>query len=553
MAKNLESFSKNQLLKEIEFLQDKVDKCSHDDKESRVLHDLEVYQFELEVQNRELREAHIQIEEARDNYADLYDFSPVNYFTFDRKGIIKNINLTGASMLCKVRGHVIGLPFSIWLDKNSKNTFRKHISRAFETDGKIFDEIQIINDADVRIDARIESIRTKYRSIDEFECRSVILDVTESNKIKNELFLQARQLETITNSLPVLIAYININEHHLFANKIYASTFGLSTESIIGKSIEEILGGDIYKKISKYISHSLLGEQVKFDMEIPTSGEGRRYFHATLIPDTDISSKIYGVTIFIGDITNRLAIESIYRKRLLEISHISRLNTMGEMTTEIAHELNQPLAAITTYSDACRRLLLSDQDHKEQIIQTLIAISAQAERAGQVIRRIREFTTKKDLKIDLYNINDIVNEALSLLNIEIKAHNVQLDLILNDELPELYLDKILIEQVIFNIVRNALEAMDEVDKYKRELQIKTSAVNNDQIEISIKDTGPGIDVAATKSIFTAFNTSKADGMGMGLAISQSIVKAHHGRIWSSNNDQGGSTFVFTLPLNATKG
>ena len=547
MASNFEHLSKQQLLTQISLLQAEVKKDLCNDQSSAVKHDLEVHQIELEMQNRELREAQQQLEETRDNYADLYDFAPVNYFTFSEKGIIEKINLTGASMLGKVRANIIGSPFSRWLDKDSLNKFRDHLNTVFQTDGKVSDELNIKNEAGDRLEVRIESIRSKYTSSNNYECRSIVLDITESNNIKNKLFLQARQLKLITDALPVLISYIDLNEKHLFANKIYMYSFDSTAKEVIGHSVSEVWGTETYKNIKKQLKYALAGQQMTFEMELPLGGSGLKYFNTTFIPDKDDADQVYGVIVLIGDITSRVAIESIDRKRLLEIAHINRLSTMGEMATEIAHELNQPLTAISIYSDACRRLILSGQGEQEQIIQSLRDINVQAERAGEVLRRIREFASKKDLLQQEYNINTIVEEALDLLKVEIRTRNVALKLILEDDLPEIYIDKILIEQVIFNLVRNALEAMDSIDESLRILEIHTSKINVNEIEVSVDDTGPGLSVSKIKRLFEPFYTSKSQGMGMGLTISNSIIEAHHGRIWAAQNDHGGTTFVFTLP------
>ena len=506
-----------------------------------------MHQIELEMQNRELREAQQQLEETRDNYADLYDFAPVNYFTFNEKGVVERINLTGARMLGKERSNIIGYSFTRWLENSSLNKFRNHIREVFQSDIKISDELNIKNEGGDIVEVRIESIRSKYATSDNYECRSIVLDITESNSIKNKLFLQARQLKLITDALPVLIAYIDIDEKHLFANKIYINSFDLTAEEVIGHSSCEVWGQETYNNIKKFIKFSLAGQIINFEMELPLGDSGKRYFHTTLIPDTDDANHVYGVIVLIGDITSRLAIESIDRKRLLEIAHISRLSTMGEMATEIAHELNQPLAAISIYSDACRRLILSGQGEQEKIIQSLTDINVQAERAGEVIRRIREFASKKDLLKKDCDINAIVEEALVLLKVEIRSRNVYLKLNLAENLPKVLIDKILIEQVIFNLVRNALEAMDEIDESLRVLEIHTSKSKLNEIEVSIDDAGPGLSIKEIKHIFAPFYSSKIEGMGMGLTISHSIIDAHHGRIWAAQNDHGGTTFVFTLP------
>lgn len=547
-APELKKLNKQQLLEKIELLQTQVERPACGENACDVLHDLQVYQVELEMQNRELRESQQQLEETRDNYADLYDFSPVNYISFDEKGLIENINLTGASMLGELRSNIIGRPFSRWLNNDNSSGFRKHLHTTLQLDKKVVDEIQIKNRNGDVLDVRIESIRSKYVEPNRVVCRSVILDITESNRIKNELFLQARQLKLITDALPVLIAYIDLNEQHLFANKTYVDSFDLLPDDVIGMSASDVWGDINYTSVSKYLKLCLAGQQVSFDMELPLGEEGKKYFQTILIPDCDSTSLVYGVIVLIGDVTDRLAIEAIDRKRLLSIAHSSRLSSMGEMASEMAHELNQPLAAISIYSDACRRMILSGKAEQEQVIQSLADIGVQAERAGDVIRRIREFASKKDLQKIKIDLNELVQDALGLLEVEIRSHNVNLKLTLAEDMPYVFVDKILIEQVVFNLIRNALEAMDEIKVPLRELQIHTSVGKLKEVEINIDDSGPGMPVDQLKKIFDAFHTTKVEGMGMGLAISHSIIEAHHGHLWAVPNNHGGTTFSFTLPL-----
>ena len=544
----LNKLSKKQLLEKIELLQTQVERPTCGEKACDVLHDLQVYEVELEMQNRELRDAQQQLEETRDNYADLYDFAPVNYISFDEKGLIENINLTGASMLGEARTNIIGRPFSRWLNQGDSTRFRKHLQTTLQSDVKVVDEVQIKNRQGKLFDVRIESIRSKYVESKRLMCRSVILDITESNRITNELFLQARQLKLITDALPVLIAYIDLNEQHLFANKTYVDSFDLLPDDVIGMSASDVWGDINYQSVSNYLKLCLAGQQVTFDMELPLGEEGKKYFQTILIPDCDSTSLVYGVIVLIGDVTDRLAIEAIDRRRLLGIAHFSRLSSMGEMASEMAHELNQPLAAISIYSDACRRMILSGKADQEQIIQSLADIGVQAERAGDVIRRIREFASKKDLQKIKIDLNELVQDALGLLEVEIRSHNVILKLALGENMTCVFVDKILIEQVVFNLIRNALEAMDEIKEPLRELQIQTSVGKLNEVEINIDDSGPGMPVDQLKKIFDAFHTTKIEGMGMGLAISHSIISAHHGRLWAVPNNHGGTTFSFTLPL-----
>jgi len=544
----LEELSKKQLLEKIRQLQSEFAGAHCAINGCDIRHELDVHQIELEMQNRELLESQLQLEEARDSYADLYDFAPVNYVTFDNKGRVTNINLTGAGMLGDVRTNILGQSFSRWLEISSTKIFRDHLRITLESDEKIADEIILKSRTEEPIEVRIESIRYKDLGTNKYFIRSVILDITDSNIVKNELFLQARQLKLITDALPLLIAYVDNNEQHLFVNKTYADTFDYLPGEVVGKTAREIWGDSTYNNVKNHLMLAFAGQETKFDMELPLSDMEKKYFRTTLIPDVDFNSQVYGVIILIGDVTDRLAIEAIDRKRLLDIAHFSRLSSMGEMASEIAHELNQPLAAISIYSDASRRMILSGKYEQEGVIQALADISAQAERAGDVIRRMREFVSKKELHRTETDLNELIHDALHLLEIELREHNVLLELDLAEYIPYILVDKILIEQVVFNLARNALEAMDEIDENQRLIKIHSQVTTSKEIEVLIEDSGPGLPAEYAKKLFEPFFSTKANGMGMGLAISLSIIEAHHGRLWTVPNDQGGTIFSFRLPL-----
>ena len=298
--------------------------------------------------------------------------------------------------------------------------------------------------------------------------------------------------------------------------------------------------------------NSLAGNQLNFDMKFLHADNEIKYVNATLIPDLDSDNRVCGVIVLLGDITDRLAIEVSDRKHLLKAAHFSRLGTMGEMASEIAHELNQPLAAIAIYSDTCRRMIMSGKDRQDDLIKSLLAISTQAERAGSVIRSIREFVGKKDIKVVSTSINELVREALQLLAVEIRSFKVELDLDMADDLPPVLADKILIEQVILNLARNALEAMNDIEPSQRILRIRSSEQGESEITVSFEDSGPGLSAEQISQIFSPFHTTKAEGMGMGLAICQSIIEAHHGHLWAVQNDHGSATFSFTLPLTTSE-
>lgn len=545
MTAELEKMSKQDLLRLVLELQNNSDQSSDANDQNQILHELQVHQIELEMQNRELRETQQQLEETRDNYADLYDFSPVSYITFDAKGIIKNINLTASLVLGDVRSNLLDKSLSKWLDSKDFFILTNHIKKTLSDDVAVVDELRIKRKNEY-MDIRIESIRSNYQLKDSYCCRSVLLNITQEKSIREQLISSKRRLDLIADSLPVLIAYLNKNEKHLFVNKLYSETFSAAAESIINEYAIMVWGKTVYKQIISYLHCAYAGEKISFTLKIPDS-KNLKYYQVILIPDIDTSHIVKGVSILMTDISGQLESEASDRKKLLEMSHISRLNSMGQMASEIAHELNQSLAAISLYSDASRRMVLADNFTSGELLESLNKINIQSQRAGDTIKRIREFVSKKEMQCVDSNINEVIESAMQLLDIEIHSHNVELELILDSNLPNIPLDKILIEQVLFNLCRNSLEVLDNMDYSARLLSISTLR-NDDDIEITVSDTGPGIDSVDLLKIFEPFYSTKKNNMGMGLAICHSIIHAHNGKIWAETNDDRGVKIKFTLPI-----
>jgi PAS domain S-box-containing protein len=247
------------------------------------------------------------------------------------------------------------------------------------------------------------------------------------------------------------------------------------------------------------------------------------------------------------EVEERRHAEALEKQHMLETTHIGRVNTMGEMISEIAHELNQPLAAIAIYSDACSRLLENGCEDKESILEALKDINKQAQRAGLIISRIREFIGRNEIKLEKTRLDNLFQGAFKLLELEIRWHGIEMQIHMENPVSVVEADKILIEQVIINLMRNALEAMESTPKSDRKLIFRTVS-RGQHVEISMQDSGSGFCKQDTQSIFDPFITTKATGLGMGLAICDSIIEAHGGRIWAETSKDGGAIFSFSLPV-----
>jgi two-component system sensor kinase FixL len=257
------------------------------------------------------------------------------------------------------------------------------------------------------------------------------------------------------------------------------------------------------------------------------------------------SSKKRFFTGFIRDLSERQKTEARLQELQTELVHISRLTAMGEMASALAHELNQPLSAIANYMKGSRRLLEGRSDDDTTMVREAMDKAAeQSLRAGQIIRRLRDFVARGESERRVESLKKLVEEASALALVGAKDRGVRVRFQFDPSTDLVLADKVQIQQVILNLIRNAIEAMEQSER--RELVISTSAADDDMVAIKVSDTGPGIAPEIADQLFQPFITTKPTGMGVGLSISRTIIEAHGGQIMVTPNPGGGTVFCFTL-------
>jgi C4-dicarboxylate-specific signal transduction histidine kinase len=256
---------------------------------------------------------------------------------------------------------------------------------------------------------------------------------------------------------------------------------------------------------------------------------------------------------FVLDLTERKRAEAEareseqrYRKAQLELAHANRVATMGQLTSSIAHEVNQPIAAAVTYALAARRFLSAEPPNFREVDDALSLIVREGNRAGEVVGRIRELIKKAPARKDAIEINDAILEVIALTRTEAANNSVAVRTQLAEDSPHVKGDRIQLQQVLLNLIINAIEAMRDVGEEERELLI-SSRNEPDGVSVEVRDSGPGFAPTALERVFEAFYTTKSGGLGLGLSICRSIIEAHNGRLWASPNVPRGASFQFALP------
>ena len=249
----------------------------------------------------------------------------------------------------------------------------------------------------------------------------------------------------------------------------------------------------------------------------------------------------------VQDVTQSRLSEQALSKARSELARVSRVTTVGALTASIAHEVNQPLSGIITNASTCLRMLAADPPNVDGARETARRMIRDGNRASDVITRLRALFAKRDVTAETVDLNEAAREVIALSLSDLQRSRVVLRAELAEDLPPVRGDRVQLQQVILNLLRNALEAMSAVDDRPRQLVIRTETHEDDQVRLSVQDAGVGFDHRDAEKLFDAFFTTKSDGMGIGLSVSRSIIEGHHGRLWAAANDGPGATFSFSIP------
>ncbi len=276
-----------------------------------------------------------------------------------------------------------------------------------------------------------------------------------------------------------------------------------------------------------------------------------------MLKSVQVGKRIFVLTTLL-DITDRRRAEIELRRAEKDVAdarenlaHMARLSTMGEMAAGIAHEINQPLTAIATYAQGCKRMLDNGVQQAAEFADPLEKIVTQALRASEVIRRLRSFIKKSTSELEVLDCNQLVADVVKLAEVDARKHGIPVHMHLADLLPEVNADIVQLQQVILNLIRNALEAMEDTPRSRARVDVHTAVESSGQVSIRVIDCGPGLSEDALQKVFVPFFTTKPTGMGMGLSISHSIVTAHGGQMTAHNNTSGTGA-CFMVLLNARK-
>jgi len=375
-------------------------------------------------------------------------------------------------------------------------------------------------------------------------------DPVDVNATKDALQEREARLRSILETAPDAI--IVIDERGLMESYSQAAErlFGYPADEAIGQNVSILMPAPYQERHDSYLKRYLETGERRI-IGIGRVVVGRRKDGSTFPMELAVGeARVSGRRVFTGfirDLTERQLAENRMQELQSELLHVSRLSDVGQMASALAHELNQPLAAIVNYVQAMRRLLqASNLALPPRVIETMDKTVAQAARAGEIIQHLRSFIRKGESERHSEDLNKVVEEATALGLVGAKESGIKVSVGLSPAAMPVFIDKVQIQQVVFNLIRNSVEALPE--STLRELSVSTARGEDGLAQVAVSDTGPGLAQKVIDQLFQPFVTTKEKGMGLGLSICRSIVEAHGGRLWATPNAPTGVTFHFTLPM-----
>ncbi len=514
-----------------------------------LIHELQVHQIELEMQNEELRRAQKELEESRDRYSDLYDFAPVGYFSFDKNGLITEVNLTGAKKLGVERNFLIKKPFSLFISSGSKDVFYLHLRQVFRTGVRQTCELKLVDKKGFQFDAQLESLSVQEGNSG--HCRTAISDITERKKadeaIRNVLAYTESIVDTIREPLVIL------DTHHRLktANLAFYKAFKIPIEDTRDRSIYELGNCQwniprLRELLEKIIPGNTQFQNFEVEHEFPNIGRKAMLLNACRL-------KLAGsdmILLAIEDITERKKMEG---QRLENERLISANKARSEFLTIMSHELRTPLTSVIGYSIILEGKTQGELNEKQTLFVDNILKSSK-----HLLDLINNFLDlakteagkQQEMVFEEISVPDAINEIFDLIKENAIVHDIILRKEFDPEMLSIQAGRRALKQMLFNLLSNAIKFS------KKEGGIITVSTKreNDMVKISVADTGIGIKEEDIPRLFQKFEqldsgiSRKYDGTGLGLAITKQLVDMHGGKIWVESKYGEGSNFIFLLPI-----
>lgn len=411
-------------------------------------------------------------------------------------------------------------------------------------DGRMFGTICVLDDKTNRYSDLYQELLA--------HCRDVLQgDLQTLARLGHELETQRAQLSELFARVPDAVVMVDREFRITRVNPAFTAIFGYPADEAVGQRVTDLITPDDLHEEVESLMYRMVETTDVFAVETV-----RRHKSGTRVPVSlmcvPVSASGTGYVIY-RDITETKRFQDEqrrYHEIQLELAHANRIATLGQLSASIAHELNQPLTGILTNCGTCLRMLAGDPINIDGVREAVRRTMRDGNRASEVITRLRALFNKTAAASESVDLNEATREVIALSLGEIQQCRVRVRTELADDLQSVMGDRVQLQQVVLNLLRNALDAMQTIEDRRRELLIRTERAEGDRVRLSVKDAGVGFDPHAMDTLFEPFYSTKDDGMGVGLSVSRSIIESHQGRLWAALNDGPGATFSFSLPCRA---
>ncbi len=514
---------------------------------------------ERKLAEERLRHEQKELRRSEAHKAAILDSSPDCVVAMDHEGCITEFNPAAERTFGHPRSDVLGRPLAdVIIPPSLRERHRAGFARYLATGDSIVLgrrlEMTALCAGEREIPVEITITRISQEGPSAFTGH--LRDITERKKSEEALRAAHAQVlrseerwRSVFENSAVGVALTDLNGRFIATNPVYQKMLGYTEQELQALTFLDITHEQDLDPHATLIAELLAGERREFQIEKQyRRKDGTAVWvrnNVSIVPGTERVPRF--LMALSEDITQHKLSDAALAKARSELTNGARITSLGVLTAAIAHEVNQPLSGIITNASTCLRMLSADPPNTEGALETVRRTIRDGNRASDVITRLRTLYNKKEPSPESMDLNEAAREVAALSLSEFQRSSVLLRYELADDLPPLVADRIQLQQVILNLLRNGVDAMITINDRPRELLIKTDRDGENQVRLSVKDTGVGLKPQAAEKMFEAFYTTKTDGMGIGLSISRSIIEAHQGRLWAAPNDGPGSTFSFAIP------
>lgn len=492
-----------------------------------------------------MQQKNIKVEKSESLFRSIFESAPECLILQNHDGSIELVNHTGLRLLeIDQAENIIGRSIYELIDKKYCDAYKAMSNTVFKG-GKACLEYEMVTFKGNHRWMRTNTVPLKNSKQQITNLIATTRDITETRLISQQLEAHRNKLQTIIESEPECVKLQDAGGIIMEMNPAGLSLLNAAKHDVIGKTIYDFMTPEYTDEYRELTAQVFNGGRGSMEFEVVSLEGRRRWLETHAAPLFDNAGKVSALLAITRDIDGRKKNEARLHQQQTELARVCRLSTMGEMASSLAHELNQPLCAVSSYAESAKLLNMPATEELDALLDKIVL---QSRRATQIIKNIRDFVRKQTPSPESISAVSIINSVIDFVGPDRRRDMVSIDLQITAELPSVKADRVQIEQVLLNLISNAIQAVGELPYDQRKVTIKASCESSEEIIFKVCNLGPDISDDIVKELFTPFYTTKATGMGMGLSISRSIVEAHGGRIWYKTKPGFGACFYFTLPV-----